>query len=607
MALSFNQLVSPQSQAEWLQTLLTALQGVGPVLQGSAPGTNQLFGTGIVSVQGPAQAASNVVVRIASSGNAASSGAAAFQYSVDGGLTFYPAGTSIGMNTIGPGFTYVIAGINVTLTFENGAYTTAGSGGNSFVQGETYSFQCTTPTFPVTNWPSVGVANALTQVDAQALADLNILVANAIAGGFTQSWINPPLVNGVPTPPPDGWLDLLAQNFYNLTRDPALQMQGFCTLTAAATSGPFTILPGQIFASTGNGQFIFTNLTGGTLAKGGTLKLLFQAVNPGASYNQVTSYNVGSSGFWVTSLLTPLAGVTITNPLISTGAFTQAGPGSGSIAASGTATGEFQILIKIIDAVSGGHFAYSTNGGSTYSSTIPIATTSLGAAGITATFTGSFDAGALYAFSTAWVTQYGVDAQTSLSLAVECQDQWATLSPAGPTAQYVIWAMQASPEVEGAYVIADPVTPGQIDITLFGPNVGGAPGPVSSNAVTAVYNYILARIGLCLSISVGSITQLAVLTEAAYIICQSAYRNTVINSIQTLFNKYAGTINPQGTVELSEIAAIIQQAPGVIEINPLTSLQMKPGAGAYAAADITLAANQTAQISAPTIGSFQFV
>jgi uncharacterized phage protein gp47/JayE len=74
-------------------------------------------------------------------------------------------------------------------------------------------------------------------------------------------------------------------------------------------SVPYTIVPGQLLAATTTGVQ-FRNTTGGTLSAGSlatpaTLSLTFTAVKRGGS-------NVGSNT--VTQLLTPLAGVTITNP-----------------------------------------------------------------------------------------------------------------------------------------------------------------------------------------------------------------------------------------------------------------------------------------------------
>lgn len=605
MALSFSQLVSPLNQASWVQFLLSSLQGVGPVIQGPGVATNQLFGTGAVSIQGPAQVAASVVVKITTSGNASTSNPAFFQYSVDGGLTYNPV-SPVSMASLSPTFSYALSGVNVSVTFINGSYQTAGSGGNYFVAGETYSFQLLTPTFPVTNWTAIGVGNSLVQTDAQALADLDILGSQASAGGFTQSWINPPVVNGTPTPPPDGWCDLLAQNIYNRQRGQAQQTQGVGLLTANANAGPYTISAGQLTASNPGGQYLFTNITGGTLSRGGSLNLTWQALQPGAAYNQVESYGIGSSAFWLTNMVSPLAGVSLTNPLQSNPSVYFAGLGTGAIsvaASTGGPAGEYNVVIKIISsgAAGVGTFAYSLDGGNSYTVPMTIASSfTIGATNMIASFSSTFTAGDLYSFSTSWITQRGADIETSRQLAIDCQNQWSTLAASGsnPTGQYVLWAKAASPEVVTAFVVQDPLTPGQVDITLIGANNG----PVSSAAIAAVQAYINNRIGLCLTAVVGTVSQLSVATAAAYIVTQSQYRNTVQASIQQLFNVYTNGILPTGTVSLSKVAEIIQEAQGVIEINPLSSLTLNG-----TAADIQLTKNQTALLVTPALTSFKFV
>jgi uncharacterized phage protein gp47/JayE len=159
--------------------------------------------------------------------------------------------------------------------------------------------------------------------------------------------------------------------------------------------------------------------------------------------------------------------------------------------------------------------------------------------------------------------------------------------------------MAASPEVVNALVIADPITPGQVDITL----IGGPPTfAVSAGAITAVQNYIAPRAPLGISVSVGSVTTLSVQVAAAYIVVRTAYQSTIATSIQQSLNAYGETILPQGVVELSEVAALIQSLPGVIEINPLSSLTLNG-----VAADLAVPANNVPSLLAPPASSFKFV
>lgn len=99
-------------------------------------------------------------------------------------------------------------------------------------------------------------------------------------------------------------LTLYSQSRYQNTRFPAIRTAGPMVLTSTATV-PYTILPGQLIATTSLGKQ-FRNTTGGTITAGGTLTLEWEAVQAGATYN------VGNGA--VNILTTPRAGVSISNP-----------------------------------------------------------------------------------------------------------------------------------------------------------------------------------------------------------------------------------------------------------------------------------------------------
>jgi hypothetical protein len=147
------------------------------------------------------------------------------------------------------------------------------------------------------------------EVEAQALTDFGQALPQIAASGFLQSFLtptNPPL--------PDAWMDLLGQNVYGLTRNPAVATQGNVQIVDSASAGPFTITVGQLtFASTTG--VLFSNTAGGTLAKGGLLVLPVAATTAGASGNVglnsitsivggtlpgVTVSNPGTAGVWIT-------------------------------------------------------------------------------------------------------------------------------------------------------------------------------------------------------------------------------------------------------------------------------------------------------------------
>ena len=152
---------------------------------------------------------------------------------------------------------------------------------------------------PASSWQAGSVPLTLIQGDANTLASLSQTVSNIAAGGLISSFTGPtPLA-------PSGWLDLIASSHYGLTRKQATGTTGVIVLTDAQGAGPFTITPGQLLFSSQSGQF-YTNTTGGTLPKGLTLPLTVQSQLTGS----ITV--VGNNS--ITTLNTPLPGVTVNNP-----------------------------------------------------------------------------------------------------------------------------------------------------------------------------------------------------------------------------------------------------------------------------------------------------
>ena len=150
--------------------------------------------------------------------------------------------------------------------------------------------------FPVTSWASSSVPRVLVEVFGQALADLSATVSQIARSGFLS------LAEG-------DWLTLVADEFFDVQRKPPVFARGTAVLTDTG-GGPFTILPGQLWAASKSGRR-FTNVAGGTLPLGGTLVLEWQAENSGADFN-VPSGDLST-------LLTPLPGVTVANPPLPSG------------------------------------------------------------------------------------------------------------------------------------------------------------------------------------------------------------------------------------------------------------------------------------------------
>ena len=148
--------------------------------------------------------------------------------------------------------------------------------------------------FPTTDWEPGSVQRTILETLAVGLADLEALRLEITKGGYLELASGP-------------WLNLVAENMYGLTRKAAEFARHTVRLTAQSGFGPYTIQPGQLWASTPSG-LRFNNTQGGTLAQGGTLDLEFVAESSGAAYNVAPNT--------ITILNTPLPGVNINNVAI---------------------------------------------------------------------------------------------------------------------------------------------------------------------------------------------------------------------------------------------------------------------------------------------------
>nr|PZN59899.1 MAG: hypothetical protein DIU58_17130 [Sphaerobacter thermophilus] len=144
--------------------------------------------------------------------------------------------------------------------------------------------------FETTGWQNGRIQKTLVMLLGVLAADLSEVVKALAEFGFND------YASGDP-------LDEFSWSRYRNRKARAIPTVGPMRLTSTA-SIPYTIEPGQLLAATASGV-TFRNVTGGTLAAGGTLQLTWQAVLAGSSSN------VGKHT--VDRLLTPLAGVTVAN------------------------------------------------------------------------------------------------------------------------------------------------------------------------------------------------------------------------------------------------------------------------------------------------------
>jgi uncharacterized phage protein gp47/JayE len=160
------------------------------------------------------------------------------------------------------------------------------------------------PSFPVTSWREGDVARTLTEIDAKSLSELSLLIAAIAAGGYR-------------TTAKGAWLRLLARENYDLEFNAAQVTAGDVVLTDAGGAGPFTITPGQLwFASASGLRFQSANTDNLLLPQGGTVAVPVRAESPGAAFNVANGT--------ITTMLTPLPGVTCSNPAGGSGTWIMA-------------------------------------------------------------------------------------------------------------------------------------------------------------------------------------------------------------------------------------------------------------------------------------------
>lgn len=151
--------------------------------------------------------------------------------------------------------------------------------------------------FPTTSWASGSVPRELVEKFALLGSNWSSLVSKIAKGGLLE------LAEG-------DWLTLYAASSYGLIRNDAVFAEGEIVFTDAG-GAPITWAAGDLIAESTTGTR-FVNTTGGTLNAAGTLTMSFRAESAGSAYNATDNT--------ITTLATPVAGVTLTNaPIGSTG------------------------------------------------------------------------------------------------------------------------------------------------------------------------------------------------------------------------------------------------------------------------------------------------
>lgn len=359
--------------------------------------------------------------------------------------------------------------------------------------------------FPVTDWNIGGAAHTWTLAIAAGLADKSALVKVITAG------VHPNLAKDLIDANGNliqDWVDLLAEQWYDLERVLATFTIQRCRVSCTAGAGPQTVNPGFIAWNPTSGNRYLYNGTAAVVPDAGFVDIDLTAESPGARYND--------AAVTITEIVTPLPGLSITNPNTTFGGLgvapaakkggSNAGTGSVTPSTAGTPvlSRQFTITVTATGAAgSSGSLSIAVIQGSTETITTvsPIpATYSAGDAVSIAFANGAgvgFVIGDVHTFQTPGTPkiQQGSDAESNDSLVARCLGRWPSLGLNNVTDKYVLWVRACSLDngygIEKVSVRPSATVAGQVDVTI-----ATASGTASGAVVTAIQDYINARSGI---------------------------------------------------------------------------------------------------------------
>jgi hypothetical protein len=543
------------------QLLLSALQGIGPVQQLGQ-------GAGVVVISGAPANNYDAILLISTSG---ATGAAAFKYSLDGGVNF-----------AGP---YGVPA--------NGVYNAAGTGlafnfAGTFVAGDEYLFQTVFPPFPVSDWESGGAARTLVEAEASTLADLAGNAIPDIAGGGFVDY-----ASGAGKP--NDWLSLLSDEVYNNQRYAAALLQGQVVFALAASAAAVTVAAGDLVVanSSGPGALRYFNAAGFTINPGTTSVQPVTAAAPGAAYNAANGA--------LAVLQTPKPGLSVSNPAPGTSAVTPSGGANGTLAVTGAPNGNYSVVVRVLTTGTLGVATAqaSLDGGTDFGSPFTIPASGVyplplldgtSPTGLTLNFSAPpFTAGDSYTFTSyaSWILAAGQDLEADQALQLRDKGKWTTLGVGGPVSLTIDFLCRNAPgggsEVVKTFSAPDLVVGGQLDIV-----VAGAAGPVSAAALAAITAFINPRVALGVKpvVSNAAVTVVAVTGQVYVVTSQLAAAKTAIG---TAIAALQAAEPIAGLVELAAVitAVMNQGQAGVLNFK---GAQLNGGT-----ADVQLAANNVVQ------------
>lgn len=409
--------------------------------------------------------------------------------------------------------------------------------------------------FPITDWQSGAVLKTYVYMLARIYSILLGQLIPKIAGGGFLSTAD------------EDWITLLAKEVYNVDRQDATFTIQRSTLTCAAGSGPYTISIGAMIAQTTAGRR-YRNITGGSLSTAAPLELQWQSEGPFDSTNPATSYldQAGS----MTTLLTPLPGVTINNPIVDFTPVTLGANPSSLMTATRTipitapTAGTLLVKISTPGQVGTATFVYRRIGIDSGFTTTPITvgTFAVPTIGVTLGFVNdpnsavTFLAGGIFSVSAPGgpILSQGRDRETAPALVARCMDRFPALSDIPTESRYRLWAFAASVEVTKVGISTDPIVANQVNVTI-----GTQLNPASGAVVAAVQQYMDLRTGSTEAAVVTTATSRAVTIKGSVTVPVGTSAEAKV-AADAAWSAYIGAQDLGGTARLAALQKILGDA-----------------------------------------------
>jgi hypothetical protein len=446
--------------------------------------------------------------------------------------------------------------------------------------------------FPVQSWQPGGVERTRLMAFATALADKATNYAPNIAAGILLDYSTSDGNGG-------GWLPLTALEFYGVIQNIATFTQGTITLTAASGVSTATYAAGTliaVFNATGK-RYLNTGTV--VVPNGpGSVSGTFQAEFAGASYSDPS--NSGAI-----TLVTPIPGVTLTNPAGSFSSVAHVGAGTGTLSLSGVPVGTNLIVVTMNGTATSSPVAWSYSlNGSAPVSVGTVGSAAIGSTGVTVTLVNggagtSFVLNDTYTFTTpgSWITQQGSNIEPDQALIQRCRNSLAGASALIPTLGLYQYLATTTPavgsQVTQCIVQNDATINNKVNIIVAGP--GGVLPPAT---VSAIQTYINPRAATADLPVVASPSTLAI-TYAATVTCSANLLTSVQQAIALALQNYTNGAGINGTLRVSTVVELVMLITGVIDISGVTINGV--------AANLTLGSSTTFVVASGPAINFSYV